>query len=49
MERNKTATVATIDTTNLPYRNLNAQLRDLVTDGTEKIIINNVYGQLYTY
>src|ERR1035437_202010 len=37
----------TIDTTGVYYRDLNAQLRKLVADGVEKIILKNVCGQRY--
>jgi glutamate synthase domain-containing protein 3 len=43
----KTGTVLTIDATGVYYRQLNAQLREVVAKGAEKIIINNVCGQRY--
>jgi glutamate synthase domain-containing protein 3 len=46
MER-KTAVAVTIDADELQYRRLNAQLRKLVSAGTEKIVIHNVCGQRY--
>ncbi|MDP2919314.1 MAG: hypothetical protein Q8O43_03745 [Dehalococcoidia bacterium] len=42
-----TASQVILDATGIYYRALNAQLRDLVAAGTEKIIIKNVYGQRY--
>ncbi|MFC1978027.1 hypothetical protein ACFLWS_07195 [Chloroflexota bacterium] len=36
-----------IDATGIYYRELNAHLRNLVSNGTRKIKLNNVYGQRY--
>src|SRR5512136_1375608 len=36
-----------IDATNVPYRELNARLRNAVVSGTQKIVIRNVDGQRY--
>jgi len=38
---------ATIDATGVYYRDLNARLRELVSQGTTRIEIKNVYGQRY--
>jgi glutamate synthase domain-containing protein 3 len=39
--------VVRIDATGIYYRELNARLRDVVTNGTQKIELHNVYGQRY--
>jgi glutamate synthase domain-containing protein 3 len=39
--------VITIDTTGLGYRELNAQLRDCVSNGMQKVLLHNVCGQRY--
>ena len=38
---------AKIDASGIFYRELNAQLRELVTNGTRKIELRNIYGQRY--
>jgi len=44
---NKTDSVVKLDTTGIYYRDLNAQLREIVSNGTEKIELRNVCGQRY--
>ena len=39
--------VAKIDAKGVFYRELNAKLRDAVANGTERIELQNVYGQRY--
>ena len=39
--------VIKIDATGIYYRELNARLRDLVSNGVQRIAIHNVYGQRY--
>ncbi len=43
----KTIPIVKIDASGVYYKDLNAQLRDIVSNGTEKIEIRNVYGQRY--
>ena len=37
----------TVDATGLIHQQLNARLRELVWNGTQKIVLHNVYGQRY--
>ena len=46
MVKKKESTI-TIDASGIYYRELNARLRDIVSNGTEKIELRNVYGQRY--
>lgn len=39
--------VAKIDATDIRYRQLNAQLRELASNGIERVELRNVYGQRY--
>ena len=43
----KKISIARIDAQGLYYRDLNARLKEIVSNGTEKIEIHNVYGQRY--
>ncbi len=43
----KKESTITIDASGIYYRELNARLRDVVSNGTEKIELRNVYGQRY--
>jgi len=43
----ETQKTVTIDAAGVYYRQLNSQLREVVAQGTERIIINNVCGQRY--
>lgn len=43
----KTETTAIIDAFDVHYRQLNVQIRELVSAGVEKIVVNNVHGQRY--
>ena len=45
--RSKTGQVLKIDATGILYRELNAQLREAVTNGVRRIELQNVYGQRY--
>lgn len=40
-------TVVQIDTSGLHYRELNARLRDLVSEGVQRVQLHNVHGQRY--
>jgi glutamate synthase domain-containing protein 3 len=44
---NKGDSVVKIDATGIYYRELNARLRGVVSNGTKKIELHNVYGQRY--
>lgn len=39
--------VVKIDATGLHYRELNARLKQIVANGTKKVVLENVYGQRY--
>ncbi len=43
----KTSPVVKIDASGVHYRELNRQLRELVSDGVQRIELKNVYGQRY--
>ncbi|MFC1928606.1 hypothetical protein ACFLWC_02495 [Chloroflexota bacterium] len=43
----RTDSVIKVDATGVYYRELNAHLRNLVSNGTQKIELHNVYGQRY--
>jgi len=45
--QSKTSPVAKIDASGIFYRELNSQLRELVTNGVRKVELYNVYGQRY--
>jgi glutamate synthase domain-containing protein 3 len=47
MMRRKTDTEAIIDAVDVHYRHLNVQIRELMSAGIEKIVVNNVHGQRY--
>ncbi len=44
---NKEDLIVKIDATGIYYRELNARLRDTVTNGARKIELHNIYGQRY--
>ncbi len=44
---NKEDLIVKIDATGIYYRDLNARLRDIVTNGTRGIKLSNIYGQRY--
>ena len=46
-EGNETNQVLKLDASGLYYRDLNAKLRELVSNGTQRIELHNVYGQRY--
>lgn len=47
MERIGEMAEAIVDATDLTHRQLNARLRELVRNGTQRIVLRNVYGQRY--
>src|SRR4030043_1085734 len=47
LQEKKDNSVARIDAKGVFYRELNARLRDLASNGTRKIQLQNVYGQRY--
>src|SRR4030042_890575 len=47
LQEKKDNSVARIDAKGVFYRELNARLRDLASNGTRKIELQNVYGQRY--
>jgi len=47
VHRRKANSVARIDANGVFYRDLNARLRDTVSNGTQRIVLQNVYGQRY--
>jgi glutamate synthase domain-containing protein 3 len=44
---NRKDSVVKIDASGIYYRELNARLRNMVSDGAQRIELNNVYGQRY--
>ena len=47
VRRKKATPVVSIDASGISYRELNARLRDAVSNGTQRVELQNVYGQRY--
>ena len=47
MAKRDTKSVMKIDAGGIFYRELNARLREIVSNGTRRIMLRNVYGQRY--
>ncbi len=47
MAKREASSVVKIDASGIYYRQLNAQLRELVTNGVRRVELHNIYGQRY--